>query len=406
MYTKKMPTFHYKAKKENAETVLGQISAQDSEEAVELINQMGLIPVSVESKSTSASKTENLQKYVRRKEIYVFSRQLVNLIKAGVTLLRALEIVGSQTRNPHFKTILAALGAEIRDGRSFSDALSHYRKIFPPLYVNLIRAGEESGNLKEVLFNITEYQRSQEEILTKLKSALVYPLFMGGVGLVTVIFILTFVLPRILVLFNSLQENLPLPTMILLNISQFLKSGWYGIILGIGLIYFLISRLIHSSRGKALLSRLQLQLPGWGPFILKVELARMARTLELLLKGGIPILRALQMATPVLNNELIKEAFSRSQTDLTKGSSLGLSLRQSPLIPVVVSDLVVVAEETGSLMEIFHEIAETYEGETKETIKVITTLMEPVMILVVGSVVGFLVFAMLLPIFQIDALVR
>ena len=401
-----MPTFHYKAKKENAETVLGQISAQDADEAVELINQMGLVPVSVESKSRGASKVETLQRYVRHKEVYVFGRQLASLLKAGVSILRALEIVGTQTRNPHFKTIIATLGAEIRDGRPFSDALSDYRKIFPTFYINLIRAGEESGNLKEVLLNITEYQRRQEEILAKLKSALVYPLFMGGVGVVTVIFILTFVLPRILALFNSMQESLPLPTVILLNISQFLKTGWYWIVLGMMFGYFLISKFIHSSKGKASISQLELHLPGLGPFTLKVELARMARTLELLLRSGIPILRALQIATPVLNNELIKEAFSRSQTDLAKGGSLGLSLRQSPLIPLVVSDLVVVAEETGSLTQIFHEIATTYEDETKETIKVMTTLMEPVMILIVGSVVGFIVFAMLLPIFQIDALVR
>ncbi len=401
-----MPTFYYKAKKENAETVLGQISAQDPEEAVELINQMGLVPVSVESRSTVSSKVETLQRSVRRREVYVFSRQLVNLLKAGVTILRALEIVGSQTRNPNFKAIITTLGAEIRDGRSFSDALSDYRRIFSPFYINLIRVGEESGKLKEVLLDITEYQRSQEEILSKLKSALIYPLFMGGVGLLTVIFILTFVLPRILGLFSSLQENLPLPTVILLNISQFLKIGWYWIILGGIFIWFLSSRFINSPRGKTLLSQLRLRLPGLGPFTLKVELGRMARTLELLLKSGIPILRALQIATPVLNNELIKEAFSRSQADLAKGNSLGLSLRQSPLIPVVVSDLVVVAEETGSLTEIFHEIAETYEEETKETIKVMTTLMEPVMILIVGSVVGFIVFAMLLPVFQIDALVR
>ncbi|HLD69520.1 MAG TPA: type II secretion system F family protein, partial [Candidatus Omnitrophota bacterium] len=328
------------------------------------------------------------------------------LLKAGVTILRALEIVGAQTRNPNFKAIIATLGAEIRDGRSFSDALSDYPKIFSPFYINLIRVGEESGKLREVLLDITAYQRSQEEILTKLKSAMVYPLFMGGVGLLTVIFILTFVLPRILGLFSSLQENLPLPTAILLSISQFLKIGWYWVILGVILIWFLSSRFINSPRGKTLISRLRLRLPGLGPFTLKVELGRMARTLEILLKSGIPILRALQIATPVLNNELIKEAFSRSQADLAKGNSLGLSLRQSPLIPVVVSDLVVVAEETGSLTEIFHEIAETYEEETKETIKVMTTLMEPVMILVVGSVVGFIVFAMLLPIFQIDALVR
>src|SRR3989338_9219375 len=367
---------------------------------------MGLVPVSVESRSTVSSKVETLQRHVHRREVHVFSRQLVNLLKAGVTILRALEIVGAQTRNPNFKAIIATLGAEIRDGRSFSDALSDYPKIFSPFYINLIRVGEESGKLREVLLDITAYQRSQEEILTKLKSAMVYPLFMGGVGLLTVIFILTFVLPRILGLFSSLQENLPLPTAILLSISQFLKIGWYGIILGVILIWFLSSRFINSPRGKTLISRLRLRLPGLGPFTLKVELGRMARTLEILLKNGIPILRALQIATPVLNNELIKEAFSRSQADLAKGNSLGLSLRQSPLIPVVVSDLVVVAEETGSLTEIFHEIAETYEEETKETIKVMTTLMEPVMILVVGSVVGFIVFAMLLPIFQIDALVR
>ncbi len=401
-----MPTFNYKAKKENAETVLGQISASDQEEAVDLINRMGLIAVSVESRFSQDVGSESLQKRIRPKEIYSFTRQFLNLLKSGISILRALEIIESQIRNPSLKSIVASIDAGIRDGRALSDCLGDYRLIFPPLYVNLIKAGEESGNLKDVLSNISEYQRGQMELLSKLKSAAIYPIFMGAVGFVTVIFILTFVLPRMMGLFSSMKEELPLATSILLNFSKFLQN-WFFVIMSVCAIgAFFLSKFLSSAKGKNFISRLQMKLPLLNTFIIKVEIARVTRTLEMLLRGGLPILRSIQIAVPVLSNDLIKEAFTHAQSELMKGNSLGKSLRQSPYIPPAVCDLIVVGEESGLLTDILREIAAGFEEETKETMKVITSLMEPVMILSIGLVVGFIVFAMLLPIFQIDSMMK
>ncbi len=397
-----MTIFYYKAKKSNGQTTLGQVTAKNQDEAVDIINRLGLVPISVESKLDEITTTGVRHIKIKHQEVYLFTRQLSNLLKSGVSILRALDLIGGPLKNVYFKNVITLIGSGIRDGRSLSDCLADYPQIFSPLYINLVKVGEESGNLKEVFLNLSEYQRQQEEIRRGVRGALVYPAFMLVIGIITVIFILTFVLPKITVLFADVKTSLPLPTIILLSVTDFLKVGWYWLILGVIVLMVLMSQFKKSQIGSAFLSRFKLSLPFLGPFFLKLDLALWARTLELLLRGGIPILKAIQISVEVLNNHLIKEDLVRSHKDLTDGLSLGKSLKKSALIPALVSDLVAVGEETGSLTEIFHDITDIYEQEIQTMVRFLTTLMEPVMILGVGLVIGFIVFAMLLPIFQVD----
>ncbi len=400
-----MPTFYYKAKKKNAETVMGEVIAQNQDEAIDLVSQKGFLPITMEEKLLG-SDVPKIRKRgrVSLREIYMFNRQLISLLNAGVSLLRALEIISSQLKNFYFKDIIALVAFGIKGGRTLSDCLSEYPAIFSPIYVVMIRAGEESGNLKEVLKNISEYQSRQQEINSKLKVALTYPIIMILFGLGTVIFLLTFVMPKIINLFTHVNTPLPPATILLISVSEILRGYWYTIIVLLIGIIFIYRRWQRSKQGRRMLSQLGLQWPILGQVIMKVELARFSRTFALLLGSGIPILRAFQITLPILRNDVIREHLARCQNDLASGNSFGQSLKQSSLMPRMMGDLIAIGEESGSLGETLQDIADAYEQETNEFMKIMMTFLEPLLIIVVGSLIGFVVMAILLPIFQLDVL--
>lgn len=397
-----MPTFVYRAKKSSAETVSGQISAQTKDEAIDLISQLGFLPISVEPQVLKTVQPSPL----KSKELFIFSRQLANLLKSGLPILRALKIVGEQTKHIYFQHVIFMLAEQIRNGRSFSESLTLYPKIFSPLYVTMIQAGEESGSLHDILYSLALHQQRQEEIKSKVKTAMVYPSLMAVVGAGTVLFILCFVLPKMAGLFSSLGDNLPLPTVILLTLSRFFNKAWIFILLVSLMIGIGVYRWVRSTQGQLIFSRIILRLPLFGDVILKSELARFAATLSLLIKNGVPIVRALQTAIPVLNNNSLKSQMMESKDYLVSGRSLGEGIAQVKEIPPLLSQLINVGEESGNLVEVLKDAAENYEQEVNEKVKIMTTLLEPIMILIIGLIVGFMVFAMLLPIFQIDALAK
>lgn len=399
-----MTTFVYRAKKNTAETVTGHITAQNQDEAIDLINQLGLLPVSVEEQKTREGLSDGgIVRRIRVKDLYFFSRQLANLLKSGVTLLRALKIMGEQSQNLYLQKIITVVESGVKNGRTFSDCLAQHPRVFSPLYITMVKAGEESGNLQEMLLSIANYQRKQVEILSKVRSALAYPLFMAGAGVATILFIFMFVLPRMSGLFENIG-SLPLPTAILLNLSHGFQKAWYLIIFLFLLIVFFSQKWLKTTNGRSAMSRFILRMPAIGEIILRMELARFCRTLVLLLKSGVNITKALEISIPLLSNDLIKEDLSQCKEDLLAGGSLGVSLQESRQIPQMMGHLIAVGEESGSLNEVLSEIAEEYEQDTDEKIKTMTSLFEPMMILAVGLIVGFLVFAMLLPIFQMDVL--
>ena len=400
-----MATYVYKAKKSTAETVTGKITAGSQEEAVELINQLGFLPVSVfPEEELPALRKRSLPRRIKQKELYLFSRQLANLLKSGVSILRALQIISEQTGNGYFRKVIMDIHREVKNGKSLSEGLAQFPKIFSSLYVTLVHAGEESGRLQQMLVNIAMYQRRQAEIFSKVRTALAYPVLMAFVGVATVYFVLTFVLPKMMGLFNSIGEQLPLPTLILIKISYFLSHWWPALLIGIGGLTALLRLWGLSHSGRSAWSRVALHLPLFGPVILRSELSRFARTLVLLLEGGVSIIKALEISIPSLRNEIIKDHLLRCKKTLTTGGSFGESMKKSNEIPAMMGHLISVGEESGNLNEVLSEIADTYEQETNEQVKIMTTLLEPLMILLIGGVIGFIVFAMLLPIFQIDVL--
>jgi type II secretory pathway component PulF len=401
-----MTTFKFHAK-EGPKDVHGTVEAQSKEDAVEKINQMGFLPVRVEVQTGAEKKAVVDARHifapkVRSKDITIFSRQLASFVKSGVPILRGLSIIAEQSENPAFKAVLAEIHLQIKEGSSFSETLKKYPKIFPPLYVAMIHSGESSGNLHEVLMRIADYRQKQEAILTRVRSALAYPILMALVGGGTIFFMLTFVMPRMMRIFDRMEQELPAPTKFLVGLSHGMQEGWLWLLIGIAALVVLYKRGTKTKAQKVFMSHLKLRLPVLGTFVYKSELAQFNRTFELLVKSSISVLRALKIAIPILNNTVIQEELLKSCKDLEEGSSFGKSLEQSKVFPKFMTSLIIIGEESGRLDEALAEIASTYERDTDETVKVMTSLLEPVLILVMGLVVGFIVTAMLLPIFQIN----
>lgn len=401
-----MPVFKYRAK-DGLKNVEGTIEAQTKEEAVEFINRKGYLPVRVEEQ-TSGESQERAGDIalgpgrVRSKDVTLFSRQLASLIRSGVPILTGLKIIADQSEQPAFHNILHRIHAQIKEGKALSSVLTAYPRLFPPIYVAMIRSGETSGTLQEVLVRIADYRQKQEEIVARIRTALAYPMLMAVVGLGTIVFMLTFVMPRLMRVFARMGQELPLPTKILLTISSAIQQGGGWFLLIFIILFLVLKRGARTKVQKTAFSRLKLQLPILRDFVRKSELTGFSRTLELLIKGGIPILKALQVAIPTLNNEILKEELLKCHKQLEEGSTFGRSLQNSKLFPGFMVSLIAVGEESGRLDEALAEIANSYERETDEALKIMTSLLEPLMILVMGVIVGLIVVAMLLPIFQMN----
>ena len=405
-----MALYKYRAKNGPKNIVEGQVEAETEKEVIEKVHQLGFLPVRItkeitESKFKAASKSTFSGK-IKLRDITIFSRQLASFMKSGMPILRALIIISQQSQNLDLRNMIDSIRVKVKDGEKFSSALANFPRVFPPLYIAMVRAGENSGALQEVFLRIANHRQKQEEIISRVRAALVYPAVMAIVAVGTILFMFTFVMPRLMKIFSNIGEDLPAATKILISISKWLCLGWPWIILGIAIIFFIIKQGIKSKVAETALSRFKLKLPFFGNLIRRAELARFSRTLELLMKNSIPILKAIKITIPVLNNEALRQELMRSCKELEQGASFGKGLKKSKLFPAFMSNLLIMGEESGRLEEALSEIAASYERETEEAVKVMTTLLEPLVILVMGVVIGFIVIAMLLPVFQINLMVQ
>jgi len=410
-----MPIYIYKAKKGPKETVEGEIEVDSQEQAVTKLEEMGLVPVSVVEKSVSqltgklvtqlSQQTDFIR--VRKQDIDTFTRQLASLIRAGVPVLRALSLVSEQTQDRVLKNVLRDLKDQVRDGRMLSEAMARYPNIFNNLFLSMVKSGEKGGVLDEVLYRLAEHYEREEEIRRKIQAALAYPLLMIMVGVGTVFIMFTFFLPKLIDMFERIGETLPLPTRILIGVSDFMSSNWLWFIIALILIITIFGRVKPGSKKKFLFDMVKLHLPFIQRFIKNAEIAKFARTLGLLLKSGLPVYESLRLATDTLDNDALKMSLvSAGKEIINQGSTLSVSLKKIALFPEFALNMIRVGEEGGRLEESLTEIAYSYEREVEQAIKIMTSLLEPLLILTVGAVVGFIVFAMLLPIFNIGAMAR
>ncbi len=407
-----MTHYSYRAKKGLAEVVSGTVEAASEKEAIEKISSMGYLPVKLqEVKASGPAAPAPVVEHkaggrIKSSQVTIFTRQLASLIKSGVPILTAINIIREQSENPSLRSVLADIYNVIKNGGTFSSALEAYPRYFPGLYVAMVRTGENSGALPASLLRIAEYRAKQEEMVSRFRMAMAYPLLMALVGVATVIFMLTYVMPRLMGIFSSLGQNLPWPTQVLLAISYGLRQWGGWIILACGAFMLLVRQQLKTKMGRMAWSVMKLRIPVFGKFALKADLACFSRTLELLLKSGLPILRALQISVQVLDNEMIKARLIKSYRDLEQGISFGHSLKDSKLLPLFMINLISVGEESGNLAQALGEVADAYERDTDEMIRIMSSLLEPLMILVMGIIVGFIVVAMLLPVFEINIMAK
>ncbi len=403
--------FIYKAKKNLNEIIEGRIEGAGIEAVLEDLQRKGLVPVSVEPLisqpvSAAASKAETVSYPIGKwglKQLVLFTQKLYNLINSRVELLSALRLLESNCKNRTEKILLGDIIKNIKDGLSFSGCLSRYPQYFPPLYINIIHTGEATGKLKDALIQLLDYLRRLEELKLKVKQALAYPIFMTLVGIGTIFVMLTFVLPRLAGMFEDFQAQLPMPTLILLNISNFLKAYWLFIIIFIAVIVFIFK--YRRGGRESIFSRMKYYMPIAKDIVYKQSVANFSRSLSLLLKSGVNLLSALTDAGPIMGNPVYVSQLELVRRDISEGMPFSDALAKFKIFPEFFIQMVRVGEEGGRLDSVLADIAESYEKEIEADLKTVSSLIEPAIILVLGMVIGAMVIAMLLPIFNMNTII-
>jgi len=414
-----MPTFHYTAKRGPKDVVEGVIEAENRSGALTQLSQLGYTPVRVleqagalpdgpagapASAPAKATPSPMRVRRVPHGQLTTFTRQFASLVRSQVPLLRALKILEDQARHPALRAVLHEMTEAVRQGQTLSSSMGQFPGVFSPLYVNLIHSGEISGALDTILERLAEEAEREEVLRAKIRAAMTYPAFVAIVGCGTVVFLMTFVMPRFTRLLTGLGERLPLPTRLLLTGVEWMTSWWFwGVVLGVAIGMTLLVR-GFSDQGRALRDRLLLRLPVIGPFIQQLEVARFARAFGLLVDHGVPILRAVDVATPIVGNRSMREQFARIPEGLRQGALLSACLKQLPAATPFLVNTIAVGEESGAVGGALTEVARYYEREAERMLQVLSTLLEPLLIVIVGVVVGFIVMAVLLPVFEMSTI--
>ncbi len=407
-----MPVYEYKALTQKGKTKTGIIDAQSKKEAKEKIKSMELYPVEVEISSSEdvdgVKKGFSLPTFasVNKTEFIYTIRQIATLISAGVTLDETLSTVVQQTRNAPLKRVLTQILGSVREGSSLSDALKKHPRVFSKTFCAMVVAGESSGTLEFVLEQLATFLEQQEEYRKKMRSALVYPIFILVVGITVLFFLLSFVVPKVVSLFSDFNTVLPLPTRILIAVSDFSKSYWW-VVLGFVIVGAAGFKFwVKTSKGKTIVHSFLLNVPLVGELIIKNTFAKFANTLGTLLKNGVPLVDSINIVSNLISNTIIKSAIDDVKEQLTEGVSLSDAMKKYDFIPGSLIQMISAGEKSGEVEELLFKIGYSYEREFDSKLQVLTSMVEPMLILILGGVVGFVVMATLLPIFEMSQLVK
>lgn len=399
-----MPTYAYRAKNTALRVVEGVIEAENESAALARLGSQGIYPLAITEapspRSTTPARGPSLRRAPSRAVAYL-SRQLADLIGGGLSLFHALSLLSEQTEHPVLRRVTMEMSQSVREGQALSEALGRHRAIFSPLFINMIRAGEATGDLETVLTRLADLLEGESEVKSRVMMALVYPAVVLAIGAATVVVLLTYVVPKLTALFEDTGGLLPLPTRILLGISDGLTRGWW-LWIGAGLVAIWgLGQLRSSSAGRAVLDRMSLRLPLGGALVRKLYLARFLRSLGAMIGQGVPALQALEVAGSTVSNRVLHGAIQRVRDAVQDGASLSSALSASGEFPAFVSNMVAVGQESGTLDAALAKVATSYERDADRAIRALTTALEPLLIVVVGLVVMFIVIAMLLPIFNL-----
>lgn len=409
-----MPIYEYNALNINGKTVTDIIDADSITTARQKLRAINIFPVSIKEVYDTTSVKEIhlsfLTKYfkpkVRTSELSIMTRQLATLLGAGFPLVSALYTLVPQTRSQVFKRILSQIKDSIEEGSSFAAALSQYQEVFSDIYINMVRSGESSGTLELVLERLADISERQQALSNRIRSALAYPVLMFFIGIIVLFVLLTYIVPSITSIFMDMGQQLPAPTRFLIAASKILKSGWWLIALFVIMIFVVLKRIKKTEKGKFWYDKFVLNLPGIGTLIKKISVARFARTLGTLLENGVPLLSALEIVKNIVGNKLIADSINYAADEVEKGNGLGKSLNAATIFPHISIQMIQVGEQSGQLETMLNKVADIYENEVQNTIVGLTALLEPLIILFMGVLVGFIVLSICLPIFEMNQLVK
>ncbi|MGW8160954.1 MAG: type II secretion system inner membrane protein GspF [Desulfobulbales bacterium] len=408
-----MPVYEYTALDLAGKNVTGIIDADSTVAARQKLRAAGKFPVQVQEttvKTKAAAKADfslpSLFNRVKSEDIHGLTRQLATLLNAGIPLVGALDALMEQTTIPPLKKIIAQIKESVNEGNSLTFSLAKHPRLFSNIYINMVRAGEASGSLDVVLERLAEFGEHQQALKSRFQAALVYPIFMAIVGSGVLFFLLSFVVPKLTRIFTEMKQVLPLPTTILIWFSHFMQSFWWAIVLMIVAIIFALKEFIKKPQGRRIWDTFKLRFPVVGQINRKIALSRFARTLGSLLQSGVPLITSLQIVRNIVNNVLIGEVIDAAMEDIQAGKSLNFALGRSVWFPPIFRQMVAVGEQSGDLENMLLKIANAYEREVETRITGMTALIEPMMILLMAVVVGFIVISILLPIFEMNQMVR
>jgi general secretion pathway protein F len=402
-----VPSFAYQAATADGKMITGAIDAMDKSGAVGRLQERGLIPISVSVPGESGSKMMAklagfFAGWGMAKHRQVFARTLASMLQAGVPIDRSLAVSTELSESPMLRSTLQQVLRAVKGGKSLSAGMESHPQVFPSFYVSMVRAGEAGGNTAQVFAQLADYQESVNELRSQVTSALIYPALLTIVGGFSVLIMLEFVVPKFGAVFQQAGATLPLPTQILLALSDFIRLTWWGWLVGIPAIAWMIAHWMHTESGRNKWDHWVMRIPRIGSVVERVLVTRFARSLGTLLMGGVPMIRSLEIAGEVVDNRKIENAVAAAAKGVKQGKGLTRPLGETGAFPPLSIHLLGVGEETGRLDAMLLQVADVYERETRTAIKNMVALFEPLMILVMGVVVGSIVISILLAIFSIN----
>jgi type II secretory pathway component PulF len=397
-----MASFQYKARTRAGELVNGSLDADDRQLALAELGRRGFFPMEVTVVAESHS-LRPARRSVSRRDVLMMTQQLSNLLRSGMSLTQALDVLGRRAQQAPVRELLGALHGDVLQGASLSDAMAKHPRVFPNFYVNLIKAGEASGALEQVLGRLRQHYERIGDIREKIIGALLYPMIVVVAGIGVMIFFMTFMVPRFAQMFKEMRRTMPLPTRILIGVSDMFTAYWW--VLAIAAVFAVIwyQSTKRTEAGRLMLDRWRLKLPVLGPIVKAGAFAQFARTLATLLENGVPVLTALQIVEGTMTNCVIANELRETRTRVTDGTSLTQPLAKGKVFPPLLLDMLAVGEESGEVVPALQNIGDTYEQELGHRLRIFTTLLEPVIILIMALLVGSVVVSILLAVFDLTS---
>ncbi|MEX2214686.1 MAG: type II secretion system F family protein [Phycisphaeraceae bacterium] len=407
-----MPSYRYQIRTDGGQITTGVLAANSAMEAAQSLRSQGgqvlqLTPEGGETKTFRQKLAAlNFSSGPSQRDILNFTTQLAVMIRAGISLRAALDGIAEQIENPKFKAMLVQMKNDVEAGKQFSEALAKHPKHFSALYVNMVRASEMSGSFSHMLERIAAYVEQQIETRSMVVGAMIYPGVIGGLAVAVTFFLLTFVLPRFAQVFEGKESAMPWPTRFLMGLSAFMTEWWWAVLLGIvglGAVFFMI---IRTDAGSLWFDKVKLKFPMFSKMFRALYISRSLHTMGELVNAGVPMLDTLKITGDISGNKLYKRMWRSVYSAVKQGKKIVHPMTRSPLLPKSVVQMVSAGEESGKLGEVLDEISSYYTKQLKEVIKRVTSMIEPIMIMVMGGIVGFIAMAIILPIFKLSSMVK